>query len=80
MGLLLHPLPQGVSILPIDIDLAEEVKVNIVTLSKLLDLLLCSWFLRRDHIEFVCGCCFGEKLQPVVKLAELVLYLLVCTK
>jgi len=38
IGLLLQPLPQGVSTGPVHIDLTEHVELNVVGLGKLLDL------------------------------------------
>lgn len=40
LGLRLHPVPQGVSVIAVDVDFAEHVKLCVVGLGKLLDLLL----------------------------------------
>lgn len=45
-GLLLHPLPEGVSIIPVDIDLAVHVELHPVVLSKCLDLSVVPGLLR----------------------------------
>lgn len=43
--LLLQPLPQRVSAIPIHINLTEHVKLSVVGLSKLLDLSFIAWLL-----------------------------------
>lgn len=43
--LLFEPLPQGVGVIPVHIDLAEHIILSVVTLGKLLDLSVSAWFL-----------------------------------
>lgn len=49
LRLCLHPLPQGVSFIPVHVDLTEEVKLCLVGLGKLLNLLFRTGLLRRQH-------------------------------
>lgn len=45
IGLALHPFPQGVGVVSVDVNLTEHIKLHVVTFGKFLDLLVCTRFL-----------------------------------
>lgn len=54
IGLLLHPLPERMSVVSVHIDLTEEVKSCIVTFRKLFNLSFGARLLQRDSTVDIC--------------------------